>query len=370
MANFHEQSYVSLLAGVWLLGWVMVPDGSGAPTSGTTRRSIPAPGETPVLQADEQNTVRLFKRVSPGVVAVANKAVLQDLDDYQLYEIPQGAGSGFVWDKEGHIISNFHVIYGASALQVTLSNGTSYPAEIVGTDADNDIAVLKIKPPPEPLVAIEPGRSSSLQVGQTVMAIGNPFGLDTSLSVGVVSALGRSMSSMNQREIRNVIQTDAAINPGNSGGPLLDSSGRLIGMNTAIISPSGAYAGIGFAIPVDTIRRIVPQLIKTGRIQRPAMGVRLLPENILNQSNTKGVAILRVLPDGPADKAGLKGLRRARRGEIVFGDSLVEIDGKAVKSPEDINEIIEQHQVGDEVKITAQRGDARRTVTVKLQSRD
>jgi len=322
------------------------------------------------LPAAEQNIIRIFKRVSPAVVSVANKTVLQDLDDYQLYEVPQGAGSGFVWDQEGHIISNLHVIYGASAIQVTLSTGTSYPAAVVGLDADHDIAVLKIKAPREVLTPIEPGRSATLQVGQTVLAIGNPFGLDTSLGVGVVSALGRRITSLSQREIRNVIQTDAAINPGNSGGPLLDSSGRLIGMNTAILSPSGAYAGIGFAVPVDIIRRAVPQLIKTGKFQLPSLGVRLMPSTLLQRSGGRGVIILSVEPGGPADKAGLQGLQRGRRGSIALGDILSEIDGIAVNSSEDVDASMEQYQAGDKVRVAVKRGEARHDVILTLQGQD
>ena len=238
-----------------------------APAAGTTA-GIDAAAAKP---AAEQNVINIYKRVSPSVVSVANKTVLRDIFDQQVYEVPQGAGSGFVWDKAGHVLSNFHVIYGAQAIQVTLSDGTSYPAEVVGVDPDDDIAVLKLTTLPKVgLVPIEPGRSADLQVGQTALAIGNPFGLDTSLSVGVVSALGRSIMSATERVIHNVIQTDAAINPGNSGGPLLDSSGRLIGMNTAIVSPSGAYAGIGFAVPVDIIKRAVPQLLADGRVRHPA----------------------------------------------------------------------------------------------------
>lgn len=318
------------------------------------------------LSSAEQNVIGIFKRVSPAVVSVANKAVLRDFADYQLYEVPQGTGSGFVWDKEGHIISNFHVIYGASSVEVTLSSGVSYPAEIVGLDPDHEIAVLKIKAPPDVLTPIEAGRSASLQVGQTVLAIGNPFGLDTSLSVGVVSALGRRITSMTEREIRNVIQTDAAINPGNSGGPLLDSAGRLIGMNTAIISPSGAYAGIGFAVPVDTIRRAVPKIISTGRFQPPSLGVRFIPNTILRRGEDKGVPILSVLPGGPADRAGIRGFRRERRGALTFGDILVDIDGVPVNTPEDVDAAMEQYEAGDKVRTRIRRGDSIHTLELRL----
>ncbi len=321
---------------------------------------------TSILSASEQNIINIFKRVSPAVVSVANKAVLQDLDDYQLYEIPRGTGSGFVWDKDGHIISNVHVIYGASAIQVTLNNGSSYPASIVGLDPDHDIAVLKIQAPPNTLIPIVPGTSSNLQVGQTALAIGNPFGLDTSLGVGVVSALGRRITSLTQRQIRNVIQTDAAINPGNSGGPLLDSEGLLIGMNTAIISPSGAYAGVGFAIPVDTIRRTVPQLIKTGRTESPSLGIRLIPNTLLRRTGEKGVVILSVEANSPADKAGLKGLKRGEHGTAILGDILTEINDIVVTLPEDVDSLIESFAKGDKIRIGIQRGNNRKTVILTL----
>jgi S1-C subfamily serine protease len=336
--------------------------------AGAATPAGPGAERPPVFPAAEQNVINIFKRVSPSVVAVANKAMLQDLFDATLYEVPQGAGSGFVWDKDGHIISNFHVIYGASAIQVTLKDGTTYNAKVVGIDPDEDIAILKIEAPRTALIPIEPGRSGDLQVGQTALAIGNPFGLDTSLSVGVVSALGRNITSINRRTIHNVIQTDAAINPGNSGGPLLDSSGHLIGMNTAIVSPSGAYAGIGFAVPVDTIQRAVPQLLKTGRIDRPSLGVRMVPLALSRQALSRGVAIHSVIPGSAAERANLKGIRQTRRGEITFGDIILEIDGAAVNTEEEVSAAIDRHQVGDEIRITVQRGDTPRTVTAKLRN--
>ena len=326
-----------------------------------TSTNAPSP-----LPAGEQNVINIFRRVSPSVVSVANKAVLRDLFDAQLYEVPQGTGSGIVWDREGHILSNFHVIYGASAIQVTLRDGSTYNAEIVGLDPDDDLALLKIAAPGSALVPIEPGRSADLQVGQTAIAIGSPFGLDTSLSVGVVSAVGRSIKSMSDRVIHDVIQTDAAINPGNSGGPLLDSSGRLIGINTSILSPSGAYAGIGFAVPVDTIRKVVPQLVAGGTVQRPALGVRMLPARRLRQNHEHGVAILSIEPGSPAAKAGLHGARQASNGDILMGDILMAIDGTSVDSADDVARILDRHQVGDSVKLVFERDGQRHLATVRL----
>lgn len=341
-------------------------------TSVATTQSDPQAKATapPSLPPAEQNIVNVFKRVSPSVVSVANKAVVRDLSDYQLYEVPRGTGSGFIWDRKGHIVSNFHVIYGASAVEVTLHDGSTYAATVVGLHPDEDIAILKIDAPAERLTPIEPGQSANLQVGQTALAIGNPFGLDSSLSVGVVSALGRGITSMSGRTIYNVIQTDAAINPGNSGGPLLDSSGKLIGMNTAIMSPSGAYAGVGFAVPVDVIQRAVPQLIATGKVRRPTLGVRILPDHITRRSADRGVAILSVIPDGPADKAGIRGLRRERRGNMLLGDLVIEIDGKPVNSAEELAAAIDQHKMGDIIRLTLQQGKLTRGVTIKLGNED
>jgi S1-C subfamily serine protease len=338
--------------------------------AGTAAGAAPADSgiRPPRLQAGEANVIAIFKRVSPSVVSVANTAILRDLFRAEVYEVPQGAGSGIVWDKDGRIITNFHVVYGASALQVTLSDGSTYPAEIVGLDPDDDIAVIQIKPPKQPLVPIEVGRSSDLQVGQTTLAIGNPFGLDTSLSMGVVSALGRNIVAMSGRVIRDVIQTDAAINPGNSGGPLLDSEGRLIGMNTAIVSPSGVYAGVGFAVPVDTIRRAVPQLIASGRVRRPVLGVRMIPDAIFRKNRDDGVGILSVLPDSSAGKAGLKGARVGRRGEIFYGDILLQIDGKPVSSADDVSAIIDRHQLGDVLTLEIERDNKRLSLPVTLRS--
>lgn len=344
--------------------------GAAVARAGNSVSTHPSPATATVLPPAEQNVISIFKRVSPSVVSVANTAILQNLYDSELYEVPQGAGSGFVWDKDGRIITNFHVVYGASAIQVTLSDGSTYPAEVVGLDPDDDIAVLRIKSPKKPLVPIDVGKSSGLQVGQTVMAIGNPFGLDTSLSVGVVSALGRNIVSMSRRTIRDVIQTDAAINPGNSGGPLLDSFGRLIGMNTAIVSPSGAYAGIGFAVPVDIISRAVPQLIANGKVARPALGVRMVPDQLFRHTQDTGVAILSVLSGSPAEKAGLRGSTLTHDGGIRFGDIILKIDGDAVNSADDVSAAIDRHQVGDTVKIDIQRAKTKHTVSATLRNMD
>jgi S1-C subfamily serine protease len=315
----------------------------------------------------ERRTIKIYEACSPGVVSVANKAMVQDWFSMRVYQIPQGTGSGFIWDKQGHVVTNYHVIHEASEIQVTLRDGASYEATVVGADPDHDVAVLRIRAPENVLVPIPVGVSRSLRVGQTVLAIGNPFGLDTSLSVGIVSALGRTIEAMTGRSIREVIQTDAAINPGNSGGPLLDSSGRLIGINTAIMSTSGSYAGVGFAVPVDTVRRIVPQLIAHGKVQRVGLGIEMIPDHIMASMGVEGVGIMRPVPGGAAAKAGLEGVRRTARGDVVLGDAIVAIGKTPVKSIDDLATALDQHQPGDEVEVAIRRGKKRYTVNLVLQ---
>jgi S1-C subfamily serine protease len=252
-------------------------------------RTIASRGE---LGAEEKATIGLFRQASPSVVNITTIAVQRDFFTLNLYQIPEGTGSGFVWDTTGNVITNFHVIHNADAAQVTLADQSAWKARIVGVAPDKDIAVLRIDAPANRLRPIPIGTSKELQVGQKVFAIGNPFGLDQTLTTGVISALGREIESVTRRPIQGVIQSDAAINPGNSGGPLLDSAGRLIGVNTAIYSPSGASAGIGFAIPVDTVNRIVPELIRYGKLTRPGIGVQIAEDQIAQQLGIKGVLVV------------------------------------------------------------------------------
>ncbi len=329
-------------------------------------RTSPAAAQTS-LRPEEENAIAVYRVVSPSVVAVANKALVRaGIFGFQIYEVPQGSGSGFVWDRDGHIISNYHVIHQASAVTVTFPDGATFDARLVGVDPDNDVAVLRIDAPAERLQPVTVGASRDLQVGQSVLVIGNPFGLDTTLTIGIVSALGRTITSMTDRRIQDVIQTDAAINPGNSGGPLLDSAGRLIGVTTAILSPSGAYAGIGFAVPADTLARVVPQLIAKGRVSRSGIGVQLLPDHITRQAGVKGAAVLAVVPQGPAAQAGLLGVSRNRFGELVLGDVIVGIEAEAVNEIEDLRIAFERHRPGDKVKLTVLRGDRRLELPVEL----
>ena len=299
---------------------------------------------------DEENNIEIFKSVSPSVVNITNSRLVRSFYSFNPQEVPQGSGTGFVWNKEGYIVTNYHVVQQADRVTVTLQDGTSYSASAVGVDPDKDLAVLRIDAPDAELVAVQPGDSSQLEVGRKVIAIGNPFGFDTTMTVGVVSALGREIDSVSRRKIRDVIQTDAAINPGNSGGPLLDSAGRLIGVNTAIFSPSGAFSGIGFAIPVDEVNRVVPQIIQHGRVYRAGLGVSILPDSVARDLELEGVIVNQMGPDSAAATAGLKPLRRAESGAPLF-DLIVKIDDKPITSGNDLHSALYKHSVDDEVSI-------------------
>lgn len=300
---------------------------------------------------DERNTIQVFEQSRPSVVFVTNQQLVRNPRSLDLMTVPRGTGTGFVWDNQGHIITNFHVIEGARQIQITLQDQSAWPAEVVGLAPERDLAVLKITAPANQLLPLPLGDSSKLSVGRKVLAIGNPFGLDATLTTGVVSALGREIESPNRRKIVNVIQTDAAINPGNSGGPLLNSQGQLIGVNTMIYSPSGASAGIGFAIPVNTVKEVVPQLIAHGRIVRPIMGVALAPDHWAHQSGIQGVPILRVEPNSPADKAGMEGLMRNAWGQIVLGDVIIGIDKQVTPNHDQLMSVLEKHKPGDRIEV-------------------
>jgi S1-C subfamily serine protease len=307
----------------------------------------------------EKTNIKIYKDNRPSVVHITSLGLRSDAFNLNVQEVPEGTGSGFVWDKNGHIVTNYHVIRGASAARVTLADQSSYRARLVGGAPEKDIAVLHIDAPASNLHPILVGSSEKLQVGQAVYAIGNPFGLDQTLTTGVVSALGREIESSRKGvPIRGVIQTDAAINPGNSGGPLLDSAGLLIGINTAIYSPSGSSAGIGFALPVDEVNRVVPELIRHGKIVRPDLGIQVAPDRITERvfdEEESGVLILRVIPGGVAEKAGLHGTYRDEDGKIVLGDLITAIDGKPVKRSNDLFSLLAKYHVGDTVTLTLQR---------------
>jgi len=319
------------------------------------------------LGADERLTIDVFKSVSPSVVFITNKRLQRGFFSLGVTEVPQGAGSGFLWDGRGHIVTNFHVIYEAHEIEVALQDGRRFSADIVGADPDHDLAVLRV---PVGRFKIKPtmiGSSKNLEVGQKVLAIGNPFGLDSTLTTGIISALGRTIQSMTKRYIHNVIQTDAAINPGNSGGPLLDSFGRVIGVNTSIVSPSGSSAGIGFAVPVDTVNRIVTQLINQGEVSRPGLGVSLVPNRYMVQWGMEGAAILQVDKGSSAGAAGLKGITKFPNGEIEIGDVIIECAGYPVKKNSDLIKALDRHQVGDEIEIVFTRKSNKMQIKVILQ---
>ncbi|KAL6994346.1 Protease Do-like 1, chloroplastic [Sarracenia purpurea var. burkii] len=321
------------------------------------------------LQSDELATVRLFQENTPSVVYITNLAVRQDAFTLDVLEVPQGSGSGFVWDKEGNVVTNYHVIRGASDLKVTLADQTTYDAKVVGFDQDKDVAVLHVNAPKDKLRPIPVGVSADLLVGQKVYAIGNPFGLDHTLTTGVISGLRREISSAaTGRPIQDVIQTDAAINPGNSGGPLLDSSGNLIGINTAIYSPSGASSGVGFSIPVDTVSGIVDQLVRFGKVTRPILGIKFAPDQSVEQLGVSGVLVLDAPPTGPAGKAGLQPTKRDAYGRLILGDIITSVNGKKVTNGSDLYRILDQCKVGDKVIVEVLRGDHKEKVPVTLET--
>jgi S1-C subfamily serine protease len=309
------------------------------------------------LTDHEKRDIQVFRRASSSVVHITSVALRRNFF-FDITQIPQGAGTGFAWDRDGHIVTNYHVIEGAQRFAVTLSDQTALEADLIGAAPGKDLAVLRLRSEPDSLFPMELGRSTALQVGQRVLAVGNPFGLDQTLTTGVVSALGRELESPTGRTIRNVIQTDAAINPGNSGGPLLDSSGRLIGVNTAIYSPSGGSAGIGFAVPVDTVRRLVPQLIKYGKpIEAGIEGLDYLSDWMRARFGLHGVVIREVDRGSQADRLGFEGIGVDRRGRYLLGDVIVAVDGELVETLNDLRDRFEAAGVGGKVSLTIERGD-------------
>jgi 2-alkenal reductase len=311
----------------------------------------------------EQTAVALFERVSPSVVQVVVPRSAGGLSDGDGEPGQAGAGTGFVWDDAGNIVTNAHVVGNSERVLIRTAAGDTMSASVVGRAPNQDLAVVRLAgrgslPPP---VAI--GSSNDLKVGQAVFAIGNPFGLDQSLTTGIISALKRRMPTSGGREVTDVVQTDAAINPGNSGGPLLDSAGRLIGVNTAILSPSGTNAGVGFAIPVDTVNRVVPELIRTGRMPTPGIGIVAAPEAAATQAGVEGVVIVRIAPGSPAERAGLRGVD-LRSG--VIGDVIVEINGNPVRRLADLTDQLARTKPNDAVTLTVNRDGTRRAIKVDV----
>jgi len=348
-----------------LLMWRFWAQGATAQDPRATPRPVTPRTE---LASDEKTTIALFRQASPSVVHITTLTVARDFFTLNLLQIPEGTGSGFIWDDAGNIVTNFHVIQNADAAQVTLADHSTWRARRVGVAPDKDLAILRIDAPKNRLRPIPIGTSHDLQVGQKVFAIGNPFGLDQTLTTGVISALGREIESVTRRPIQGVIQTDAAINPGNSGGPLLDSSGRLIGVNTAIYSPSGASVGIGFAIPVDTVNRVIPELIGYGKIIRPGLGVQVAEDQLARELGLKGVLVVDAAPKGAAAKAGIRPTQRDVQGRVRLGDVIAAIDGKKIESVNDLFLILEQYKVGETVTVTVLRDGNRQQVKVTLEA--
>lgn len=323
------------------------------------------------LDSEERTNVNVFRQASPSVVNICTKqALVERTGDVvlDLGRIPKGSGSGFIWDVEGHIVTNYHVVDDADIVQVTLADGTEWPATVVSSAPEFDIAVLRVDVPREKLRPLAIGRSDDLQVGQKVFAIGNPFGLDQTLTAGIVSGLGRQIDSESGEAIRGVIQTDAAINPGNSGGPLLDNEGRLIGVNTAILSRSGGSSGVGFAVPVNTVRTTVARQIAGRSTDRGFLGIALAPNQISAQASDEGIAILQVADNSPAEELGLRAAEVSEEG-VTWGDILMSIDGQQVTDSESALETLRSRQSGEEVLLGIRRGDEFLRVNVRLAGR-
>ncbi|UCE79197.1 MAG: trypsin-like peptidase domain-containing protein [Nitrospiraceae bacterium] len=353
--------FLLIFSALW---WLFVREKTVRLDPKAVPRAVVARGD---LAADEKNTIDIFRAVSSSVVFITSVELRRDFFSLNIYEIPRGTGSGFVWDINGRIVTNFHVIGDASRVEVTLADNSKWKAVVVGTAPDKDLAVLQISAPADKLKPIPVGESRNLMVGQKVFAIGNPFGLDQTMTTGIVSALGREITAVTGRTIEGVIQTDAAINPGNSGGPLLDSASRLIGVNTAIYSPTGASAGIGFAVPVEVVNRVIPQIIKHGRVIRPGIGVSIADDRIAERLGIEGVLIIKVQPGSTAESAGLRGTYRSR-GDIILGDIIIGVNGQGISDTDDLLNAFERYTVGDTVELEINRDKQRMSISLRLEA--
>jgi len=343
--------------------------GTGAET-GQAEPQVQASGNSRLTE-DERNTIEVVRKTRNSVVYVTNLQYVQDFFYRSDQPVPQGSGSGFVWDDQGHIVTNFHVIAEGAKFTVSFPNQKQVEAKLVGRDQSKDIAVLELRERVAGLAPVVVGTSRDLQVGQKVIAIGNPFGFDHTVTSGIVSALGRSMLGAGDVTIRDMIQTDASINPGNSGGPLLNSSGELIGMNTMIASPSGASSGVGFAIPVDTIRKVVPQLIQFGKVIRPDIGgVQFVRDEVAQRAGIAGAVILEVSKGTSAYDQGLRGLYRDNYGRLLIRDVVTGIDAMKIKSYDDLFAALDGYKIGDTVTLTVAREGQARQVRIQLVGND
>ncbi len=323
----------------------------------------------PAVATDERNNIEIYRTLSPGVVNVHSTSYARDF--FGFVEPQEGSGSGSVIDRDGNILTNYHVIEGATKLAVSFGGKKNYQAQLVGGDPDTDLAVIKLlERPQEPLTVISLGDSEKLEVGQKVLAIGNPFGLDRTLTTGVISGLQRPIRARNGRPIEGAIQTDASINPGNSGGPLLDSHGRMIGINSQILSPSGGSAGVGFAVPVNIAKRIVPQLLRSGEVRRPKLGVGTRDVQVLRGQLdlpvADGIVIMQVVPGEAAANAGLRGITQTENGDVEIGDIILGMDGEKIANTDDLYRLLDKHQVGDTVQLQILRNGRRTSVPVRL----
>ena len=365
LLNLIIVAILIILLGRYFFPWVknyLTP----TPTYSEPRTVVPR-GE---LASDEKSTIELFENAGVSVVYITTRDRRVNFWTMSVVEVPRGSGSGFVWDRNGHIVTNYHVIQGAESAEVLFSDHSAYPAKLVGASPDHDLALLRVKAPSEILVPIPIGTSHDLQVGQKAFAIGSPFGLDKTLTTGIISALGRTIEAASGRTIEGVIQTDAAINPGNSGGPLLDSAGRLIGVNTAIYSPSGAYAGIGFAVPVDTVSRVVPHLTTHGRYIRPRLGIYIndqIGRQITAQVGVEGVPVLDLSPGSNGEKAGLRPTVVGRGGGVVVGDIITRVGSRKVRHVDGLLNALEQYRPGDAVELTVLRNRKTLKIVVVLE---
>jgi S1-C subfamily serine protease len=357
--------YAVLLGAGLVMIWRFWPSGPQIGNDPTAKaRPIAPPGQP---TSEEKNRIDIFSKAKASVVNISSAQLVRNRFTMNIQQVPKGTGTGFIWDEKGRVVTNYHVVKGADRILVTLDDHTISHVAQVRYDEARDLAVLWTDIPEAKRKPIPLGESGKLQVGQSVLAIGNPFGLDQSLSAGIISALGRDMKTDDDGVVRGLIQTDAAINPGNSGGPLLDSSGRLIGVNTAIISPSGASAGIGFAIPADTVNRVVPRLISGSKEARPSLGIVEAPDQWTKQRGISGVLIMDVIPDGPADKANLRPTRRDETGRILWGDVIVGIDEHKIRSANELYTVLaDDYQVGQEVTVHILRDGETQDVKMTL----
>jgi len=363
---------IAVISGIFAAGAVVILDRINnrfQPSQAAFSETPPAGITDPATSTDEQNNIEVYRTLSPGVVFIHSTSYARDF--FGFVEPQEGSGSGSILDQQGNILTNYHVIEGAQKLSVSMGGKKDYPAVVVGGDPDTDLAVIRLtEKPAGPLTVVPMGDSDRLVVGQKVLAIGNPFGLDRTLTTGVISGLQRPLRARNNRLIEGAIQTDASINPGNSGGPLLDSHGRMIGINSQILSPSGSSAGVGFAVPVSIAKRIVPQLVQNGRVRRPKLGINTRDISTLrNQIDLPvddGVLIYQVARGGGAAAAGLRGVQQTEMGDVELGDIIVGINNDKVANSDDLFRVLDKHQIGDTVQVQIWRGGRRMSVPVRL----